>query len=62
MSNSEPFTDDTPMPWGKHKETPLKDVPASYLLWIADQPDRLRDYVEANREALEQEVANEKGE
>ena len=32
-----PWTDDTSMPWGAHKGVPLKDVPASYLLWLYEQ-------------------------
>lgn len=25
------------MPWGKHKDTPLRDVPKSYLRWLFEQ-------------------------
>lgn len=31
------ISDDTPMPFGKHKGTKLKDVPAHYLLWAYDE-------------------------
>lgn len=27
-------TDDTPMPFGKHKGVKLKDVPDNYLYWV----------------------------
>lgn len=26
--------DDTPMPWGEHKGTPMGEVPGPYLLWL----------------------------
>lgn len=32
-----PLTDDSPMPWGKHKGTPMKDVPDEYLIWVYKQ-------------------------
>lgn len=32
-----PWTDETVMPWGKHKGTKLEDIPASYLLWCLEQ-------------------------
>lgn len=38
-----PWTDQTVMPWGVHKGTKLKDVPASYLLWLFEQ-SWIRDY------------------
>lgn len=28
------------MPWGKHKGTPLKDVPRDYLLWVLREADK----------------------
>lgn len=33
-----PWTDETVMPWGQHEGTKLEHVPASYLLWIFEQP------------------------
>lgn len=56
------FADDSPMPFGKFKGKPLKDVPASYLIWLhgemLDNDDKvaLFRYLEANKTALEQEV------
>jgi Putative quorum-sensing-regulated virulence factor len=38
--------DSDEMPFGKHKGEKLGDVPASYLLWLADQPDVKRKYPE----------------
>jgi hypothetical protein len=56
------LTDDSHMPFGKHMGTRLGEVPAKYLLWLADQPGfetrrpDLYAYIEDNREALETEV------
>lgn len=33
----EPWTDDTVLPWGKHKGLRMEDVPADYLLWLMEQ-------------------------
>jgi hypothetical protein len=54
------FTDQTPMPWGKHKGTPMEEVPASHLLWLFKQPwikewPDLYDYLVENQVALLQE-------
>ena len=53
--------DDDLMPFGKHKGEKLGDIPASYLLWCADNfgPGKYPDlvaYVEKNRMALEKEI------
>lgn len=56
------YTDQEPMPFGEYRGIPLENVPASYLLWLADalrQTGRCPDlvvYVNANRECLELEV------
>lgn len=59
------FTDETPMPWGKHKGDKLADVPDSYLLWILDNPaiDRQRNaalfaYIEENLDAIQANIKN----
>lgn len=57
MKKSDPFTDATTMPWGKHKDTPMRDVPASYLLWLYEQPwiqewKGLYDYLKQNEDLL----------
>lgn len=31
------WTDQTVMPWGQHKQKKLKDIPASYMLWLYEQ-------------------------
>ena len=33
---------DTPMPWGKHKGTPIGQVPRGYMQWCLDNADALR--------------------
>lgn len=38
MSRATPWTDQTVFPWGKHKGERVRDVPASYLLWLFEQP------------------------
>jgi hypothetical protein len=60
------LTDESPMPFGKHKGTEMSDVPADYLLWLGEQmahedslPDWKKpvyDYIEDNYEALQKEV------
>lgn len=56
------FTDETLMPFGKYAGKKLEKVPASYLLWLADQKDfkeknpQLSAYIEANRELMEDQV------
>lgn len=56
------MTDDSLMPFGKHKGKKLGDVPASYLLWLYDQegfvtknPD-LSGYIAKNMKHLEKET------
>lgn len=34
---TEPWTDNTLMPWGVHKGKKLSELPASYLLWLYEQ-------------------------
>lgn len=60
-----PLADDSPMPFGKHSGRKMIEIPAAYLLWLADEigrdppagPRRLvRSYIDRNRSALEQEV------
>lgn len=45
------FTDDTLMPFGKHKDTPCGELPYGYIAWlydqdwVADQWPKLFEYV-----------------
>lgn len=57
---------DLQIPFGKYKGQALDDVPASYLLWLADQdwvdkfPD-IKNYIERNRQGIEKQVADGQG-
>lgn len=33
----QPITNDSPMPFGPHKGTVMKDVPAEHLVWLLNQ-------------------------
>ena len=50
------LTDESIMQFGKHKGRKLRDVPASYLLWILNTwdevPFRLHQYLVENQDAL----------
>ena len=53
--------DDDPMPFGKHKDERMEDVPASYLFWLwtnGKENDRLcpvAHYIRRNKGVLAQE-------
>jgi len=58
------YTDETPMPFGKHEGTPLKDVPADYLMWVADQNwleewPSLEEYLTDNEQSIQMELRYE---
>lgn len=49
------LTDQSPMPFGVHKDKKMEDVPASYLLWLHNQGCRNPDvaaYIEESMSAL----------
>lgn len=61
------LTDESPMPFGKHKGEKMANVPASYLLWIYDEwtlPNprfgfvhkEVKEYIEENLDVLKKEV------
>ena len=64
------MTDDSIMPFGKHKGDKLANVPAAYLLWLKAQwdetpPERERDrelkrYIEDNIDILTMEQKRER--
>lgn len=60
------YTDDTAMPFGQHKDKPLKDVPAGYLLYIERTFDTMNPslavYIDENRTLLETQAAAERKE
>lgn len=48
------------MPFGKHKGTPMQDVPASYLFWLwtngkEAEKSPVADYIRENLDALKKE-------
>lgn len=64
------FTDDSPMPFGKHEGKKLVDLPASYLLWLYGEMEHQQnrsptrqaifDYIEENMSAIESELSEER--
>jgi uncharacterized protein (DUF3820 family) len=55
----EELTDESPMPYGKHKGVAMANVPADYLLYMYNQDmltEEVSAYVEDNMDVLEQEV------
>lgn len=58
------LTDQSPMPFGKHKGDPMEDVPASYFhyLWTngmeSDHKSPVANYIRENLSALKQEYPN----
>ena len=59
------YSDQSKMPFGVHGGKSLVNVPASYLLWLADQKgfDKktpLGVYIENNRAALIQKMRKDK--
>jgi len=59
------LTDESIMSFGKHQGKALKDVPASYLMWLYDEPASvgnadLRRYIEENKEVLLKEINESK--
>lgn len=61
--------DDYIFPFGKHKGKKIANVPASYLLWLFDQPDfrkstlpenkKIYYYIQENQSLLEKESKDE---
>lgn len=62
------ITDDTVMPFGTHKGTKIKDVPAGYLIWlyecefawVEEKHPEIYDYIEENLEQIESEMKGNK--
>lgn len=53
------LNDDSPMPFGKYKGQPMKQVPTEYLHWYWSRTERanapLNEYIKRNLAALEDE-------
>ena len=57
------MTDESIMPWGKHKGEKMANIPPSYLLWLYDNNKcggEVKKYIEENKETLVKEIAYEK--
>lgn len=56
------MTDESLMPFGKHKGKAMANIPAHYLLWLWENADSLRnpvkEYIERNLDVIKTEVAN----
>lgn len=61
------LTDDSPFPFGRHKDKPMRDVPASYLDWLRGQswlqqwPD-VGEYIDRNEKVIDWELDREEQE
>jgi len=64
-----PWSDDTIMPWGKHKGVRLEEVPGDYLYWLSQQKwivewPGLLAYLKKNASTIEeqaQDLEHERG-
>lgn len=60
------WPDDKVMPWGKHKGSMLRELPAAYLLWLFEQ-QWIKDwpglylYLKKNEDLLMSEKRDEHG-
>lgn len=55
------LNDDDPMPFGKHKDQKMGEVPASYLDWLHDQDwigewPNVLEYIVKNRDVIDLEL------
>ena len=62
--SSDDLTDDSLMPFGKHAGKPLREVSASYLLWLFSQrpiksSPALESYIDAKYQYLKEEAKQE---
>jgi uncharacterized protein (DUF3820 family) len=56
---TEKLTDESPMPYGKHKDKRMDKVPAHYLIWLYDNDKAskpVREYIEENMDVLNHEI------
>ena len=57
------LTDESPMPFGVHKDEKMANVPASYLMFLYDTgkcTSQVKEYIIENLDVLKQEVFNAK--
>ena len=53
------MTDDSLMPFGKHRGKKLIEVPDSYLFWLSKEnrvTGELHDYIEDNLDAIKENI------
>ena len=53
------LTDESPMPFGKHKNKKMIDVPASYLLFLFEENKcnkEVKEYIEDNMDVLKKQT------
>ena len=53
--------DDSPMPYGKYKDTAMANVPADYLLWLKKMDKctpHVKQYIADNIDTLRTEIDN----
>lgn len=55
-----PLTDDSIMPFGKHKGKKMEDVPAGYLLKLNETlpPGNVKNYIKENMDVLNHQLRN----
>ena len=59
---AQPLKDDSLMPYGKHKGKKMKDIPASYLLWLftsRNYNNEVKRYILNNMAAIESKAIQE---
>ncbi len=57
------LTDYDRMPFGKHKNEKMANVPAGYLMWLYNENkcnQEVRDYIEDNLDVLKEEIKRNK--
>ena len=57
------MTDDSIMPFGKHKGEKLANVPAAYMLWLHENGNTfggLKTYLQENEEVFRAEIKQQK--
>ncbi|MEO6522194.1 MAG: DUF3820 family protein [Mucilaginibacter sp.] len=56
------YTDNTPMPWGKHKGVALANVPDDYLKWLHVEGKAhgdLKRYIEGNMASINTNISKQ---
>ena len=64
MTKDKQLEDLDPMPFGKYKDTPMQDVPASYLYWLwtkegfEHQKSVVANYIRKSLPSLKEEYSD----